>query len=191
MADRARPPAARQFPVDELSVNSSHRSEFVRQLVQHERLLHAYIFSLVPDWAAAAEILQETYVRLFEQMHEWDSRKELYPWACGFAHYQVLSYRNRHRRDRLQFSPAFLEKVAATQQARSDQLKLRLEALEHCMEQLDPPHQRLLELAYRGDIRVEEVANQVGRSVVATYQALSRVRKILKQCVERAIRTLE
>ncbi|MES2794290.1 MAG: sigma-70 family RNA polymerase sigma factor [Planctomycetota bacterium] len=191
MADRPRPSAASRTQTDEDCLNAAHRDEFVCQLVRHERLLHAYIFSLVSDWAVAEEILQETYLRLFERLDEWDSTKELYPWACGFAHFQVLNYRNRTRRERLQFSQIFVDKVAATQQARSDHLKLRVEALEHCLEQLRPGDQRLLELAYRGDLGMDDVARLIERTVSATYQALSRVRKMLKQCVERSIRTLE
>jgi RNA polymerase sigma-70 factor (ECF subfamily) len=163
----------------------------VRQLVRHERLLHAYIFSQVSSWSVAEEILQETYLRMFERIDEWDASRDLYPWACGFAHYQVLTYRNRTRRERLQFSQTFVEKVAHMQQGRSDHLQLRVEALEHCMEQLGSDDKKLLELAYRGDLAVDEVARQMERTVAATYQALSRVRKALKNCVERSIRSGE
>lgn len=191
MRDRSRRVAVTGFQPDECGLKNAHRDEFVRQLVMHERLLHAYIFSLVPDWGVAEEILQETYLRLFERFEEWDPTKELYPWACGFAHFQVLTYRKRMQRERLHFSQAFVEKVASMQQGRSDHLKLRVEALEHCLERLGAADRTLLELAYSGDLAVDQVAQQVGKSAAATYQALSRVRKSLKQCVERSTRIVE
>ncbi|WP_437206963.1 sigma-70 family RNA polymerase sigma factor [Planctomicrobium sp. SH664] len=191
MADRRPPAAAHGYDSDSPHASNSHREEFLRQLVRHERLLHAYIFSLVLDWALAEEILQETYVRLLQRIDEWDSTRDLYAWACGFAHYQVLNHRNRMRRERMRFSDASMDQIAVMQKAKSDQLKLRLEAIEHCMEQLAPPHRNLLELAYGGELSIEQVAWKLGRTVVSTYQALTRVRRLLRQCVERAIRPLE
>lgn len=191
MWDRDRGAASFRVERDQHGTDEARREEFLRQLVRHERLLHAYIFSLVLNWTVAEELLQETYLRLLQRIDEWDSTQELYPWACGFAHYQVLTYRNRIRRDKLLFSDAFIEKVAESQTARSDHLKIRLEGLEHCLERLPQPHRALLELVYKRETPIEEAASHLGRSVTSTYQALARIRRLLKQCVERAIRSRE
>lgn len=166
-------------------------NEFGRRLAEYERLLHAYIFSLVHDWSAAEEILQETYVGLFQKFHKWDPDKDLYAWARAFAHYQVLHYRSRAQRDRLHFDEDFLGKVAATQELLSNESNARMVALERCMEELSETNRRLLDLAYGQDFEIEEVASQAERTVVATYRALSRIRKTLRQCIERKIQSLD
>ncbi len=174
-----------------LEMTRARRERFTRELVSHERQLHSYVLSLVLDWKAAEEILQETYLRLLERLEEWDESKNVFPWACRFAYYQVLTYRNDGQRDRLRFSDSFIESVSAAYESKSDQLKLRLEALEHCMEQLDPGHQQLLGDFYSGDSTVEEIACKLERTVSSLYQSLSRLRRSLKKCVESAIRPME
>lgn len=181
----------RRADADQTPMNNEHRDEFMRQLVRHERLLHSFIFSMVLDWRIAEEILQETYLRLLECISEWDPGKDLYPWACRFAHFQVLSYRSRVRRDKIQFTDSFVDCVAQMHEHRTDQLKLRMEALEHCVERLPDQHQQLLKVAYHSDRSIDEAARSLGRTAVATYQSLTRIRRSLKQCVEKAIRSLE
>jgi DNA-directed RNA polymerase specialized sigma24 family protein len=43
------------------------RRQFIRLMTKHERLVYGYILSLVPNWADADEILQETNIRLWEE----------------------------------------------------------------------------------------------------------------------------
>ena len=64
-------------------------------------------------------------------------------WACQVARNQVLAWRKRQQRDRVKFSPAFLEAVADEAIAEADSLEDRSQALAHCIEKL-PERHRLL-----------------------------------------------
>ena len=55
--------------------------EFVRLLGAHEQGLSGYIISLVPNWADADEIAQETKLRLWEQFEQFDRTKDFGTWA--------------------------------------------------------------------------------------------------------------
>ena len=56
--------------------------EFLRLLLQHERRIRAYILALVPNWADADDLYQETTVRLWEQFADYNPEKEFGAWAC-------------------------------------------------------------------------------------------------------------
>jgi RNA polymerase sigma-70 factor (ECF subfamily) len=173
------------------AVNQSDREEFVRLLVKHELYVRAYILSLVPSWADADEIFQETCVRLYQQIDEWDPSRSFRAWACTVAYYEVLSHRKLARQRRSRFADEIVEAIANQYETEPDDLGPRSEALRTCLEKLSPENRRLLDLIYRDDLSVEQVAERSNRTAAATYKALARVRKLLRDCVERTVRMLE
>ena len=59
----------------------------------------------------------------------------------------------------------------------------QMASLMDCVAQLQPVHRKMLSLRYFEHLAVDQVAEQMGRSVAATYRALSRIRLALRQCV--------
>jgi RNA polymerase sigma-70 factor, ECF subfamily len=173
------------------SVTDSDRDEFVRLLVTHESYVRAYILSLLPHWAEAEEVFQETCVRLYQQIDEWDPSKSFRAWACTLAYYQVLTHRKKSQRDQSRFGQAFLDAVVGqfTDESFSDDL--RADALRGCLEKLRGDHRQILDLTYRDELSVEQVARQSNRTVDAVYKTLMRVRKLLRSCIERKIHNWE
>lgn len=73
--------------------SASDRStvEFLRLLSQHERRVKSFILALVPNWADADDLYQETTVRLWEQFADYDPDQEFGAWACTIAYYIRVS----------------------------------------------------------------------------------------------------
>ncbi len=161
--------------------------EFVRLLGQNQRRLFLYVVSLVPNWCDAEEVLQETNLVLWREFGQFRTGTNFPAWACKVAFHQVLAWRKRKQRDRLQFSERFLEAVAEETMSAADTLEERSQALAHCVEKL-PSHQRdLLNRRYTEGATIETIAGQVGRTVEAVYRALSRIRHALHECVNRSL----
>lgn len=177
--------------VSSSSMNERHEELFMRLLVKHERHVHGFILSLVANWQDAEEILQNTFVRLCQQIDKWDPDKDFRAWACAVARYEVLTYRRKAQRSCMQLSQQFVERVVQEQDLQSGSLGPRAEALNRCIEKLAPTRRRLLDLAYRGGFSVEQVAEQLDYSIAATYKALARLRKALHECIERTVRAQE
>lgn len=160
---------------------------FVRLLGQNQRRIYQYVLTLVPRWADAEEIIQETNLVLWREFDRFQPGTNFPAWACKVAFHQVLAWRKRRQRDRLEFSPAFLEVVAEETAASADVLEERSQALARCLEKL-PAHQRdLVRLRYSEGSSIEAIARQVERTVEAVYRALSRVRHTLHDCVTRSL----
>jgi RNA polymerase sigma-70 factor (ECF subfamily) len=160
---------------------------FVRLLTQHERRIYAYILSLVPRWADADEIQQETNVRLWEQFSEFDPSADFGAWACTIAHYQVLTFRKRAQREKRHFSEHFLELVRQESQSQADELADRLAAMESCLDKLLPNQRNLLKQVYNGKTTIKQIAQSLGRPIAGTYKTLARIREILHECIDRQL----
>lgn len=166
-------------------------TEFVRLLKQHERQLNGYIMALVSDWHVADEIAQETSVRLWEQFHEYRREMDFGVWARAIARFQVLTYRKRTMRERMRFSQRFVDTVANRMETMWPELNGQLDSLRDCMSQLSDDHRRLIQLCYRDDRTIKQVAQDLGRTYHSTYKAVERVRKALHDCIEKKTRAEE
>jgi RNA polymerase sigma-70 factor (ECF subfamily) len=161
--------------------------DFLRLLSQHERRMKAYILALVPNWADADDLYQETTVRLWEQFPGYDPKQEFGAWACTIAYYMVLAHRKKSNREKGRFSQAFAEAVAEEVAATSQEADLRYHALQRCLRKLSERNRDLIRHCYSGTNTLKAVAEQMGRNVNALYKALSRIRHALHECIEKKL----
>lgn len=157
--------------------------EFVFLLARHERLLGAYVMTMVPHPADADDILQEAKVVMWRHFAKFESGTNFVAWARKIAFHQVLAHRKRRQRDRLDFSEDFLRTVAEEVERNSDQLEKRERVLHDCVAKLPLDHREALHLRYHENLSLEDMAARLSRTVGALYRLLSRVRHVLHECV--------
>jgi RNA polymerase sigma-70 factor, ECF subfamily len=162
--------------------------EFVRLFQRNERKLYGYILSLVPNIAAADEISQETYLRLWEQFDQFDPRKDFMSWASTIAYYRVLNYRTLRSREPVQFDSKVLEFVSDRISRRHDELAAKQTYLIDCLSQLSEFKRQVIRLYYTLGLTAKAVADKLGRNVAAVEKTLVRTRHTLHECVEAAMR---
>lgn len=165
--------------------------EFVFLLARHERMLRAYVHALVPHVQDADDILQEAKVRMWRSYAQFESGTNFAAWSRKVAFHQVLSYRKRRKRDRLDFSDEFLKSVASEQETSAEHLERRERALHGCIEKLPDDHREVLQLRYQEGFSLEAMAGKLQRTVTALYRQLSRVRHALHECVTKQLIQIE
>jgi RNA polymerase sigma-70 factor, ECF subfamily len=159
-------------------------TEFVRLLTRHDRSIMLFILSLVPNWTDAEEIQQETNVKLWLEFGKFRAGSDFGAWARTIAWYEVLTFRERNRRQWLLTSAEFLESVAAEAAATADSAEPRQKALAECVEQLSTFSRELLRLHYTMGLKVKVIAQKLRSTSDAVYKALQRLRVELRQCID-------
>jgi RNA polymerase sigma-70 factor, ECF subfamily len=170
------------------ATGNDRTEEFLRLLSEQDRMLYGYILALVPHWADADDLAQETRVRLWQQFDKYESGTDFGAWARSVAHYLILAHREKASRSRLQFGQAFCDSIAAEFAATPNLMMLRQEALDECMEKLAPPNRVLVERHYAARQSLREMAQQMGRSYEATRKAVYRTQLALADCIESELR---
>lgn len=161
--------------------------EFVFLLARHERLLGAYVMTMVPHPQDADDILQEAKVVMWRSFAKFQPGTNFGAWARKVAFHQVLAYRKRKHRDRLDFSEDFLRTVADEAEASADRLEQRERLLHDCVGKLPADHRDALHLRYHEGLSLEDMAARLDRTVGALYRLLSRVRQTLHECVTKSL----
>lgn len=169
--------------IDQSQPNRADNARFVALFVEHERSLLAFIRSLATNWDDARDIFQEASVVLWEKFGEFEPGTNFQAWAFQIAHFKVIEHRRKQARNIPSLSPETMALLADEAAQTIDDSKARQSALAECVEQLAPERQSLLQLYHDPKLRLVDVAERVGKSVVTVRKHIRAVHERLMRCV--------
>lgn len=171
-------------PVKRNSDNETEdRKRLMMLMTRYQRQIFSYIYVLVPNRSDAEDLLQETSLVICEKFHEFEEGTDFVAWACQIAYWRVRFSRQKFARSKVVFDQEIVEVVAQTANTMERELDDRHEALGHCLQKLHSRDRELLIARYEPGGGVEEAARRSGRTLKTAYKALSRLRKLLLDCV--------
>jgi RNA polymerase sigma-70 factor (ECF subfamily) len=161
--------------------------EFVRLFAQHQRRVHAYIGTLLPNRSDADDVMQETSMVLWRKWDDFDRSRDFLRWACGIAFYEVLKHRRLRGAEKLYFSDELVRQLSVEVLAQSELHDQRREALALCMQSLNSNDRELIQHRYTTGVTARQTAADLHRPESTVYKALARIRTSLLRCVEQKI----
>lgn len=167
--------------------NTGPGPEFVQEFTRNQRRLYLYILAQVGRPTDAEEILQETNLVVWRKSAQFEPGTSFFAWTSRVALFEVLKHRERRARDKLRFSPEFVESVAEEALEASENWEERRKALSICMGKLRPQDRELIRRRYSPGENGISVAEDLGRPINAVYQSLGRIRRALMECVNRQL----
>jgi RNA polymerase sigma-70 factor (ECF subfamily) len=167
------------------------RAEFLQLFVEAEGSIRAFTATLIRDRHAREDVVQEIALTLWKEFHRYDPQRPFGAWARGVAANKVMQRWDQAGRTPRPFSPEAVQALLDACDRAEVKASWRAEALEDCVEQLPEKSRRLLTLRYGESSKIERIAAELNSTVDAVYQALSRLRIRLAECVERRLATRE
>ena len=168
-------------------MNTIDSGRFLQLFAQHQRSIHAYIYSLVPSRVDADDVMQETSLVLWKKWGEFDPSRDFVRWACGIAFHEVLKLRRKTATSRCYFNEELLQQLSAEVVRQTDELQGRYLALMGCLNKLGTSDRELIERRYQAKTTARKVADELDRPPSTVYKALARIRSLLFDCVERTL----
>ncbi len=161
---------------------------YLRLLAEHERALTTYVYSLVNSPADAADILQECKLRMWRMFDRFEPGTDFRAWGRKIAIHQILNFRRAaKRRPDSPLDQQFIEAVAAEIDRRSEHLDRKADLLRLCLRKLPDSHRAVVMWRYFDECEIEEIATKSDRTEEAVYRLLSRIRKVLSDCISRQL----
>jgi RNA polymerase sigma-70 factor (ECF subfamily) len=160
---------------------------FLHLFIQHEEALRAFVRALVHDREAAREVLQEVAAVLWRKFDELESEDKFRRWAFGVARFEALAALRDRARDRHTFSEELLLQMADETAELDDALEDEREALARCLRRLPDSKRALIAAAYEPGARIDQLAARMGRTAMAIYKTLHRIRMALVECTRREL----
>ena len=169
---------------------TTREEEFLRLFAGSQRRLHAYILALVFDANAAADILQETNIVLWQKFEQFEPGTNFFAWAREIARIAVLRYRQKSSTRISSIDPGMLEQLALSfADDASSGTDHRRDALDTCLKNLASGDRDLILSRYASGATVSGIAQQLDRTANSVSQSLRRIRRMLLECTERRLRS--
>lgn len=169
-------------------VLAGDRNAYSAIVAGYQDMLLAYAAFRVPDAALVDEVVQQTFIRAYEQLRDFQVDKDFGVWLRSICRFMILAELKRVSRDRSN-KENYQEHLQAelVGQALSrgvsdvdDDVLLRLQG---CLGKLQQTARSLVTLRYQELLRVEEIAERLGQSSTWVATTLFRVRETLRRCI--------
>jgi len=161
----------------------SRDERFVQALTASQGRLLAYIFCLLGNVHDANTVLQETNLVLWRKIETFPEVHSFDAWSREIAYYQALAFLRDRKRDKLIFSQEAINAVwERRNEAEFDERRL---ALRDCVSQLRGEKREVIQKFYMENMRVRQIAVELGKSEGAIKMSLKRVRLALMNCVNK------
>jgi RNA polymerase sigma-70 factor (ECF subfamily) len=155
--------------------------ELVQQIAAAQSALYAFILTLMAGQDGAADVLQETNVKLCREWQRYDTSRPFLPWAMTLAKFEVMAWRTRQSRSRLVLDNDVADLMAEEiMEAPSDR---ELIALESCLSTLPARQRELISSRYDRGETVRAIAKRLAQPENALAALLYRIRKALHDCI--------
>ena len=163
------------------------RERFLSLYQEHGPLVRGFLLAATGCPHQADDLQQNVARVLLEKFADYDATRPFRCWALGVARLEALKWRQRLARRREVLSAEAIELLQAAGQDEADPLAERRVRLPDCVARLPAASRRLLELRYERGLGSKDIAVQEGRTAAAVDMALSRIRRSLRDCIERKV----
>lgn len=147
-------------------------------------VVSAFVTSVVRDFTARDDVLQEVAVAVMESFDRYDPNRPFTAWALGIAQNQVRLFLRHRQRERLVFDDELITNLASAFEATTPERLRPLDFLSHCLGGLPSRARELCALRYAQDLKPATIAESVGMTANSVAKALQRIRDQLRECIE-------
>jgi RNA polymerase sigma-70 factor (ECF subfamily) len=161
-------------------------AEIIRRF---EQPVWRVVAAMLQDFEQSRELLQQVFVEAYLHLDQYELGRDFEIWIKAIARNAVRQELRRLARKsaNLEFYRQALERRWADESvAQKDELRY-LEALADCRQELPLRSAQAVELRYEQGRSFDEIATMLETSRSAAEKLLSRVRVLLKKCIERRI----
>lgn len=147
------------------------------QLVQtYSPRLFRFLYQRTGNRQDAEDLLQETFLRVYQHLSEFDTEQSFSTWIFTIA-WRLAA--NHYRKNTHSPSAALPEDFCDLSQADQTMLQEQRDSLWAAVRKLPPAQRQVMELRYLGDLSVRQIADVMGLHRIYVKVLLFRARKRL------------
>ncbi len=146
-----------------------------------------FIRSFVHRRADADDVLQEVALAVVDGYESYDPARPFLGWALGIARHVVIGHLRNKYRDRHVYDAHAIERVAVAFERIDPPFNDMKDALGQCIATVSGRNRSVLQLRYTQGLDHRHIAERMKMTANNVGVLLHRVRKSLRECVERRL----
>jgi len=158
--------------------------------------LIAYARSLLGDYAAADDVVQEAMLVVTKKFNEFQQGTSMLAWCRAIVRIEVLRSKQRQQRERSLADRLLDDAITGAfdefqSNRRSGDAECWREALQGCLRRVPKRGRRVLRARFVDELSYQQIGERVGMTIEAVRKTLFRLKKQIRSCVETSLRTAQ
>ncbi len=172
---------------------STKRDRVLKAALECRVELLAYARSLLGNWAAAEDAVQEAMLVVTHKYEQFEEGTSILAWCRSIVRIEVLRARQQQQREHSLARRLLNDAIDAAFEEvqpnrKSDDTDSWRAALEKCLGRIPNRGRQVLDARFVDGLGYEQIGKRVGMSLEAVRKALFRVKKQVRSCVETSLR---
>ena len=168
------------------------RTEILKVLMLERTKQIALAWSILRQSDLSEDVYQDMLARVFESDGIFEGPQHLRDWSWKVLRNRCYELIRQRKYQVALFDDSILDLVDAELECRDTiDMHLRADALHSCLAGLSEKSRDTLRLRYFEGLRVNRVAEKLGRKPAAVYKALQRIYVTLAQCIQKKLAALD
>lgn len=153
-------------------------------------VLRTYASFFIQDQTAIDDILQESYLQIYDKLGDYEPGTNFVAWAKTIVRFQALSERRRRERKdtaRKRYEEDALCRIAekALEDEEAHPIEDRMKFLEECLGKLTERTREMMQMRYFQGRPLRDLARSLDMKTSAVGITLHRARLALAECMEK------
>ncbi len=165
-------------------ITSGDNDVFRFIIERYETKLHRYIIYLIHDQTIANDVVQETFIKAYQNLRSFNSRYKFSSWIYRIAHNEAMNAIKRNRKLTHVDIDTLPDTEYNAQLGEIIDAKLLKRHVQECLQEIDPKYREVVHLIYFEKMKYDEVSDilHIPASTVGVW--LSRAKAKLKHICE-------
>lgn len=179
-------------------MNSSDdkRDRVVKAAVEYRTELIAYARSLLGNYAAADDVLQEAMLVVVKKYDQFQEGTSILAWCRSIVRIEVLRAKQQYQRERSLAERLLDDAIEAAFDEfqltrRREEAESWREALRRCLEGVPDRGQNVLKARFTEELSYQEIGERLGMTLEAVRKSLFRLKRQVRSCVETSLRAAQ
>lgn len=158
--------------------------------------LIAYARSLLGNYAAADDVLQEALLVVVKKHDQFQEGTSILAWCRSIVRIEVLRTQQQKQRERTLAARLLDDAVDAAfdefqSKRRHDEAESWREALRGCLERVPHRGQGVLRARFVDELSYQQIGERLGMNIEAVRKTLYRLKRQVRSCVELSLRAAQ
>ena len=172
------------------------RDRVLKAALECRTELIAYARSLLGDYAAADDAVQEAMIVVVRKHAQFEEGTSILAWCRSIVRIEVLRTKQRSQRETTLIQRVLDDAIDAAfdeyqTSRRHEESESRRDALGRCLEQLPDRGKGILNARFADELSYQQISEKLEITIEAVRKTLFRVRKQIRSCVETRLRAAE
>jgi len=165
-------------------------SQVITECLESERIkMGAVVWSIVKDYHATEDILQDVLLKALAKQCEFENEKSVIAWSYVVAKNAAISLCRKSSNRRNLLNHIALDSLAKGQEHFSSEFHDKMEALNFCLKKLPEKIKGIMVSRYYNGESIKGISKKKGLSTDAVYQTISRTHRKLRDCIKNNLPT--